>query len=144
MSIFQPYVGLTTTARKEWEKIHGKLSRNNVPNIMQDMLDISLIHLPQISGSLNQETITILLEMTHYLLSHKVYYVETALARSLMKTNINLQLSDLKLPYRISQIHGFFGRGILWFLAMNVINVKMGKPVLFGGGLMRSCTKRSH
>ena len=95
MSIFQPYVGLTTTARKEWEKIHGKLSRNNVPNIMQDMLDISLTHLPQISGSLNQETITILLEMTHYLLSHKVYYVETALARSLMKTNINLQLSEI-------------------------------------------------
>jgi hypothetical protein len=104
MSIFQPYVGLTTTARKEWEKIHGKLSRNNVPNIMQDMLDISLTHLPQIPGSLNQDTITILLEMTHYLLSHKVYYVETALARSLMKTNINLQLSDLKLPYRIFEV----------------------------------------
>lgn len=91
--------------RKEFEVINNKrLGRNEIPGMMQSMLDLTLTHLPQIEGSLNQESITLLFEMSHYLLSHKVYYVETAMAQSLMKTNLQLQLSDLKLPYRIFEV----------------------------------------
>jgi hypothetical protein len=105
MAVFVPYEGLTTMMRKEYEVINNtRLGRNEIPGMMQSMLDLTLTHLPQIEGSLNQESITLLFEMSHYLLSHKVYYVETAMAQSLMKTNLQLQLSDLKLPYRIFEV----------------------------------------
>lgn len=105
MAIFQPYFGLVAAMRKEFEVMHGvSLDRSEMHRTTQQLLKMALSCLPQIEGSLNQEALTILFEQSHYLLSHKVYYVETALAQNLMKTNIQLRLSDLNLPYRIFEV----------------------------------------
>lgn len=106
MATFQPYVGLSRACLKEMSRQQDPRAkqRDKLEETLQALLDVTLKCLPTINGSLNQESITLLFEMNHYLLSHKVYYLETGMAKSLMKTNIKLQLSDLKLPYRIFEV----------------------------------------
>lgn len=105
MAIFQPYEGLIYKMKKDYESINGRrIRREDMPDMMHKLLDIGLTCLPTFQGSINQETLTVLFEMSHYLLSHKVYHVETGMAQSLMKTEISLNLHDLKLPYKIFEV----------------------------------------
>lgn len=104
MATYKPYPGLTHEIKRTFAE-GKKLARTELAEHLATLLATALSSLPRFDKwSLNQEVLALLLEMHHYLLSHKVYYVESGLAQSLMKTEINLQLSELHLPYRIFEV----------------------------------------
>lgn len=55
-------------------------------------------------GRNHPDTMLIMQEAVHYLLNHQVVYISTPLAQSLMNTEIELELDNLYIPFRLFEI----------------------------------------
>lgn len=109
--MFIPYRGYLSILREFLKQQGNKLRRQNVHREMLEMFRTTLRYNPRtlfqpkdMPLELDQDSILILIETVHYLLTHRVYCVSTALAERLAETEMELSLDNLNLPSGVFEV----------------------------------------
>ena len=83
-------------AKQQGEKIH---------NLERYLLETAEgINMTSNVGLTTADGMQIVQEMIHYMLSHQVIYVPTPLATALMKTNIDMDIENIHIPFKLFEL----------------------------------------
>lgn len=100
--MYTPYQGFVWEIRQRQKERNERFSRQDLPQQLAGLMDVVASHY---SGSeISQDGVLIMLEMAHYLLSHKVVYVPTPLAQRLMETSLEVNFENLHVPFHIFEV----------------------------------------
>lgn len=101
--MYSPYQGFVWEIRQRQKERNERFSRQDLPQQLAGLMDIVASHYS--SGvEMSQDGVLIMLEMAHYLLSHKVVYVPTPLAQRLMETSLEVNFENLHVPFHIFEV----------------------------------------
>jgi hypothetical protein len=102
--MWKHFYGLTSQLKYELKQRGEKLPKDKLENKLLELLEIIVARFYKTSGGVQQDLILTVMEMIHYLLSHKVYYITTEFAQKMMQADIKFHLDQLKLPQRVFEL----------------------------------------
>jgi len=97
--MYNPYQGINWQIRKA-TKIHKAIRNRGIEENLLDSAEISC----GMQGELTQDGLLMILEMSHYLLSHQVFCVSAGLAQRLLETKIEIPPENLHIPFRLFEV----------------------------------------
>jgi hypothetical protein len=102
--MWKPFYGYVAQLKHEMKRRGEKLPKQELENRLLGLLEIIVSKFYQTHGAIQQDLILTVMEMVHYLLSHKVYYVTNEFAQKMMQADIKFHLDQLKLPQRVFEL----------------------------------------
>jgi hypothetical protein len=100
--MFQPYNGyvleLKRALKADGRKLDDVILRQSGIDILCKLFTM------QESKYISVDGVLVILELIHYMLSHKVVYVSTPLAQRLMESEITVNLGDLHIPFNLFEM----------------------------------------
>ena len=102
--MWKQFYGFTMQMKREMRQNGNKLRKQDLEKHLLNFLEVILAKFYQHEGSIQQDLILATMEMVHYLLSHKVYYITNEFAQKMMQADLKFHLDQLRLPQRLFEL----------------------------------------